>query len=360
MTLSPSFGCHSEAGLNMVEPTLMRQEILEIPDAVDRLLTAGALDIQRAAEKARDVDPRFLLSIARGTSDHACTYLKYASELVLRKPMASVGPSVKSIYDVDLNSEGAVCLSVSQSGASPDIVAMTKAVAASGGLTIAITNQAQSALGEAAETTVPLHTGPERSVAATKTFVTSLVAGLWLIAEIKEDKDLIKAIQALPDFLARATACDWSEAADAIVAFDVQSLFTLGRGPSWAVSNEAALKFKETCLIHAESYSSAEVLHGPVSIVEGGFPVLSFAAEDAAEKSLAEVADALAEKGALSFATTHRVKTAKMLPHVRTAHWLTDPIATVTSFYGMVEEVARRRGIDPDTPRHLKKVTKTI
>ena len=344
----------------MGKPTLMRQEVLEIPDAVDRLLTAGALDVRRAAELARDVDPSFFLSIARGTSDHACTYLKYASELVLRKPMASVGPSVKSIYDVDLASDGAVCLSVSQSGASPDILRMTKSVASSGGLTIAITNNAKSALGEVAETTVPLHAGPERSVAATKTFVTSLVAGLWLIAEIKEDRDLIKAIQRLPDFLSRATACEWSEAADTIAAQDVQSLFVLGRGPSWAVANEAALKFKETCLIHAESYSSAEILHGPVSIVEGGFPILSFAAQDAAEESLAEVADFLADKGALSFATTHQVKTAKVLPHVRTAHWLTDPIATVTSFYGMVEEVARRRGIDPDTPRHLKKVTKTL
>ena len=111
-------------------------------------------------------------------------------------------------------------------------------------------------------------------MAATKTFVTSLVAGLWLLAEVKGDDTLLAAIHKLPEDLSRAIACDWSAVVEAV---DGQSLFTLGRGMSWAISNEAALKFKETCQIHAESYSSAEVLHGPVSIVDQGFPVIAFA-----------------------------------------------------------------------------------
>jgi glucosamine--fructose-6-phosphate aminotransferase (isomerizing) len=127
-----------------------------------------------------------------------------------------------------------------------------------------------------------------------------------------------------------------------------------------AISNEAALKFKETCQIHAESYSSAEVLHGPVSIVAGGFPVIAFAAKDAAEPLLAEVADTLAAKGAQVFATSPLVKTAQELPHVRTDHWLTDPVAAIVSFYAMVEQVAVQRGINPDAPRHLRKVTETV
>ncbi len=339
------------------ETTLMHREILEIPDAVARLLTSGRKDITAAAEAARALQPKFLLSVARGSSDHACTFLKYASELVLRRPMASVGPSVKSIYDVDLIADGALCISVSQSGMSPDIVRMTRSVTASGGMSVAITNDPGSDLAAVASATLPIHAGPEQSVAATKTFVTSLVAGLWLIAEIKQDKGLIAAIHALPAFLAEATACDWSEAA---AAMDGRSLFTLGRGPSWAIANEAALKFKETCLIHAESYSSAEVLHGPVSIVEQGFPVIGFAAADAAEETLADVADTLAGKGATVFATTGQLRKATPLPHTRTDHALTDPIAAIVSFYGMVETVARRRGIDPDTPRHLKKVTATV
>lgn len=337
--------------------TQMRREIAEIPDAVERLLVEGGPAIADAAEKARAYGPRFLMSVARGSSDHACTYLKYASELILRKPMASVGPSVRSIYGVELDGEGALAIAVSQSGQSPDIVSMTEGLAKTGAMTVAITNDGGSRLARVADTTLPIHAGPELSVAATKTFVTSLVAGLWLIAEIKEDEALSSAIRALPESLDKATRRDWSEAA---AIMDGRSLFTIGRGPSSAISNEAALKFKETCLIHAESYSSAEVLHGPVSIVGQGFPVIAFAAGDVAEASTVETADNLAAKGARVFVTSNKAKTATCLPHVRTRHWLTDPIAGIVSFYGMVEAVAVGRGIDPDTPRHLNKVTETV
>jgi glucosamine--fructose-6-phosphate aminotransferase (isomerizing) len=335
----------------------MKKEILEIPEAVERLLSRGEHAISGAAESFRAADPSFLISVARGTSDHACTYLKYASELMLRRPMASVGPSVNSIYGVDLDAADAVSISISQSGQSPDIVNMTKSLKESCALTIAITNNMESRLANVAGTTLPMHAGPELSVAATKTFVTSLLAGLWLIAEIKGDADLLAAIRALPEKLAEATHCDWSEAAEAI---DGTSLFTLGRGPSSAISNEAALKFKETCLIHAESYSSAEVLHGPVSIVDSRFPIISFAAADPAEKDVANVSDELALKGAKVFTIASGVKHATPLPCVRTGHWLTDPIAAIVSFYGMVESVAVGRGINPDTPRNLKKVTETL
>jgi glucosamine--fructose-6-phosphate aminotransferase (isomerizing) len=339
------------------EPTRMRSEILEIPEAVDRLLSGGQSEIAAAAAKARAADPRLLVSVARGSSDHACTFLKYASELILRRPMASVGPSVKSVYGVDLDVERALCIAISQSGQSPDIVSMTESLGAGGALTVAITNNTESRLAGIADTTLPIHAGPELSVAATKTFVNSLVAGLWLIAEIKGDEELVTAIRGLPEHLRAATACDWSEAADAI---DGTSLFTLGRGPSWAISNEAALKFKETCLIHAESYSSAEVMHGPVSIVDSSFPVIAFAAGDAAEAGVAETADLLADKGARVFSLAKGVTRAELLPHIRTGHWLTDPIAAIVSFYGMVESVAVRRGINPDKPRHLNKVTETV
>lgn len=337
--------------------TRMKQEVLEIPVAVERLLSQGGDAIKAAGTEARALNPTFLLSVARGSSDHVCTYLKYASELLLGLPMASVGPSVKSVYGVDLSCRGALSMSVSQSGQSPDIVRMTQSLTASGAFSVAITNNTQSPLAEAASATLPIHAGPELSVAATKTFVTSLVAGLWLLAEIRQDAGLLHAIQRLPEHLDAATACDWSAVTEVIGA---QSVFTLGRGPSFAISNEAALKFKETCQVHAESYSSAEVLHGPVSIVDQGFPVLAFAAADAAEDGVCAVADTLADKGAQVFATSPGVRRANVLPHVRTGHWLTDPIANIVSFYGMVEQLALQRGINPDTPRHLKKVTETI
>lgn len=337
--------------------TLMHDEIREIPSAVERLLTKGSDAVRNAATSARSADPAYFISVARGSSDHAASYLKYACELVLRRPMASVGPSVTSIYNVSLEASGFVCMSVSQSGQSPDIVRLTEALRDSGALTVSITNDTSSRLAAASDEILPIHAGPELSVAATKTFVTSLVAGLWFLAELKGDTDLVSAIHALPEVLEKATHCDWSAAADAM---NGNSLFTIGRGPSLAISNEAALKFKETCLIHAESYSSAEVLHGPVSIVGAGFPVIAFAANDRAEESVAETSDALADMGARVFAVSERTSKAVTLPHVRTPHWVCDPIPAIVSFYTMVETIALARGIDPDRPRHLNKVTETV
>lgn len=338
--------------------TQMRREVLEIPEAVDRLLTHGTPEIAQIARDAAARDPRFAITVARGSSDHACTFLKYAFELELGLPVASIGPSVASIYGAQLNVAGSVGLAVSQSGKSPDIVAMTQAATLGGCFTMAITNDAQSPLASAAARTIDIHAGPERSVAATKTFVTSAVAGLILLAEWRDDDDLRAALKALPKALSQATALDWPDLRHAIGS--ASSLFTLGRGPAWAISNEAALKFKETCQIHAESYSSAEVLHGPVSIVGRDFPILCFASADAAEASVVGVADQLAAKGAQVFVTSTQARAASTLPHIRTGHPLCDPLALIVSFYAMIEKVAGERGIDPDAPRHLKKVTETL
>lgn len=336
----------------------MRREITQIPDAVERLLSQGHADVLRAAQALRARDPQLLVTIARGSSDHACTYLKYATEILLGLPVSSVGPSIASIYHAPLRLQGAASLAVSQSGQSPDIVEMARAARRGGALSLALTNHPQSPLGLASEHTLDIHAGPELSVAATKTFVTSAVAGLMLLAEWADDQALRDALRRLPGALADAALLDWPDFS-AAVGQD-SSVFTLGRGPAWAIANEAALKFKETCQIHAESYSSAEVLHGPVSIVGQGFPVLALVAADAAERGVAQIADTLAEKGAQVFATTDKVRMATALPHVRTAHALTDPLALIVSFYAMVEKTAARLGINPDAPRHLKKVTETV
>ncbi|MEM7489831.1 MAG: SIS domain-containing protein [Pseudomonadota bacterium] len=336
----------------------MHREVREIPAAVDALLTQGAPAVVEAATALRTRDPAFLVSVARGSSDHAATYFKYATELLAGVPVASVGPSVASIYGRALRLDRSACLAVSQSGKSPDIVRMAEMATRQGALSVALTNHADSDLARTAAHTLDLHAGTERSVAATKTFVNSAVAAIWLLAEWQDDTDLRAAIHGLPDMLARAVAADWSPLAEAITA--CTSLFCLGRGPALAMSAEAALKFKETCRLHAESYSSAEVLHGPVSIVGRDFPVLALAAADAAEASLAQVADEIAGKGATVFVTSREAHHATALPVTRTAHPLTDPIALIVSFYATVERVARARGLDPDEPRHLRKVTETI
>ena len=340
------------------QPSLMRRVIDEFLVAVDRLLSLGSGDIAWVARELALRNPPCLVTVARGSSDHICTYLKYACELVMGVPVASIGPSVASLYDAPLRLHGCASLAVSQSGQSPDIVEMSRSAGANGALSIALTNAPGSPLTQASQYTLNVHAGPEHSVAATKTFVASAVAGLWLIAEWRGDPELKAAIYRLPVVLERAIAIDWTPVEDVLSA--ANSLFTLGRGPSWAISNEAALKFKETCQVHAESYSSAEVLHGPVSIVGEGFPVICFAAADAAQAQVVETADALADKGAQVFVTSHKAARALSLDHVRSDHPLTDPISLVTTFYGLVERVAQTRGIDPDRPRHLSKVTETL
>ena len=338
--------------------TQMRTEILEIPVAADRLLSNGGDAVRRAADAVRARDPQFMVSVARGSSDHVATYLKYASELLLATPLASIGPSIASIYGRKLKLDGSVCLSVSQSGKSPDIVEMARMAREGGALSVAMTNHTDSPLAQVADHTLNLHAGPEMSVAATKTFVNSAIAGIWFLAECADDGDLRRAVFDLPSTLEKAVQLDWPEVRAALGGRN--SIFCLGRGPAYAISNEAALKFKETCQIHAESYSSAEVLHGPVSIVNGGFPVIGLASKDEAETALAKVADEIATKGATVFATSNKVDKATQLDTIRTGHALTDPISLIASFYSMVERVAESRGINPDAPRHLKKVTETV
>ena len=342
----------------MTEQTFMRQEVDQIPQVVAGFLKASAGPLDDAAARLRALDPALVVTVARGSSDHASAYLKYAIELTMGVPVASVGPSIASIYGRDLKLGKAAAIAISQSGKSPDIVGMAQSARRSGATTIAITNTPDSPLAGASDVTIDLHAGLEKSVAATKTFVTSVVAGLALLARWSGDAGLGRAIDALPESLAQAVAFDWSEM---IPALDGHSaLYVLGRGPGFAIANEAALKFKETCGIQGESYSAAEVMHGPVSIVTPGYPVLGLAARDAAEASVADMAHKLAGQGARAFLTSDRAGAATRLPFAATGHPITDPLALIVSFYGFVEALARHRGLNPDEPPMLRKVTETV
>ena len=341
-----------------ISATKMADEISEISAAVQRLIDRSSPDIRKAAEALRRREPHVLCTIARGSSDHAAAYLKYAVELTAGIPVASIGPSVSSIYASDLKLERAASISVSQSGGSPDIVNATRSASRGGGLTIALTNNTGSDLAGICDFTIGIEAGPEMSVAATKTFVTSIVAGLLVLAHWRHDNKLLDAIERLPGQCRQAAACDWSPLAEQIGGLN--SIYVLGRGPSMAIANEAALKFKETCQIQAESYSSAEVMHGPVSIVSGDFPVLALAARDPSEKAVVEIAEKLEDKGAMVFLTSQRSKSCRRLPFVASGHPLTDPLLLVVSFYVFVERLARQRGLDPDAPPNLRKVTETV
>jgi glucosamine--fructose-6-phosphate aminotransferase (isomerizing) len=343
----------------MSTPTHMQAEVEEIPAAAARFLDRSRQAVAAAAAAMRSTDPRLIVTVARGSSDHAATYLKYAVELVAGIPVASVGPSVASVYGRRLRLDGAACLGISQSGKSPDIVEMMRSAREGGALTIAVTNAAGSPMAAASDHALPLETGEERSVAATKTFVVSVLAGLALLAEWRDEQALREAVAALPDQFAQALACDWTPLSDRLVR--ASSAFVLGRGPGFAIAAEMALKFKETSGIHAESYSAAEVLHGPAALVQAHFPVLALGVADAALPQVIATAERLAGQGADVFLTAEGAAApVRALPSVAGVHPLTAPLVAAVSFYRFIEALARRRGFNPDTPPHLRKVTETV
>ncbi|WFE76019.1 SIS domain-containing protein [Roseinatronobacter sp. S2] len=337
--------------------TLMAQEIAEIPSSVAACLKGNAESLRLIADNLRAFDPQLVITVARGSSDHAASYFKYACEILAGIPVASVGPSVASVYNAKLRLPRTLGLAISQSGQSPDIVAMTRAARASGAITVALTNNPDSNLAQGSSYCLPLHCGPERSVAATKSFVTSVVGGLALLAAWHDDRELSNALEALPDACEQALACDWGALSDRLVR--APALFVLGRGAGYAIASEMALKFKETSAIHAEAYSAAEVLHGPAALVERGFPVLGMICEDAARDSFAATAQKLHQQGADVFVTAD-LPDLVALPAPAALHPLVDPLLRVVSFYAFIEGLARRRGLTPDTPRYLRKVTETV
>jgi glucosamine--fructose-6-phosphate aminotransferase (isomerizing) len=200
---------------------------------------------------------------------------------------------------------------------------------------------------------LPMAAGQEVSVAATKTFVSSLAALLRLTAQWADDAELAAALERLPQRLAKASDLDWHAAAAPLA--DASSLVTIGRGPTLAVAREAALKLKETCDLHAEPFSSAEFMHGPVALVSPSYPIFLFVPNDAAKPGMAALAADLREKGARIFATGQPQDLVTLPPD----HPDTDAVCLIQSFYALLVEIADERGIDADKPRHLQKVTRT-
>ncbi len=335
----------------------MARETAEAPAVVARMLSRNAAVITAIGQRLRTLKPPVILTCGRGSSDHAAAYFKYLTEIVLGVPVASVGPSIASVYEAPLKLNGAALLTISQSGQSPDIVALQRAAKAAGALTIAILNVTDSPIGLDADFVVPLHAGEEKSVAATKSFIASCAAAAAIVAAWSGDAALTAAVNRLPETLDAALAQDWSMAE---VLASERSLYVLGRGPAMAIAEEAALKLKETASLHAEAFSPAEVMHGPLQLVERGFPVLCFAPDDAAAATTRVALDRLVASGAKVFTASSLALPGVHLPAAATGHGLTDPIAIIQSFYVLAERIARLRGHDPDRPERLRKVTETV
>jgi glutamine---fructose-6-phosphate transaminase (isomerizing) len=304
--------------------------------------------------------PQLVMTCARGSSAHAATFAKHAVELYLGVPVAAAAPNIASVYHRRLRLEGQLFLAISQSGRSDDLVEAAVMARHAGALTAAFVNAADSPLAAACEFVLPIGAGPELSVAATKSFVATLAALLRLIATWTGDDRLPAAIGRLPERLAAATELDWGAAVAGLA--DADSLITIGRGPTLAIAREAALKLKEIANRHAEPFSGAEFLHGPVALVEPRYPILMFVPDDAAAAGLERLADDLAGKGAALFiagAGRDRTTGPPWLPGLAPDHPETDAVCLIQSFYAMMVRLAERLRIDPERPRHLQKVTRT-
>ncbi|HEY0335370.1 MAG TPA: SIS domain-containing protein [Stenotrophomonas sp.] len=334
--------------------TLMFNEAAQAADVVAAQFARNHDTVQALGASLRADPPPFVVTCARGSSDHAATYAKYLFETQLGIVTASASPSVGSVYEAPLALRGALYIVISQSGKSPDLLRNAEAAKAAGARVVALVNVEDSPLAQLAETVIPLGAGPERSVAATKSYLASLAAILQLGALWKQDAPLVAALQTLPDAMRQAWQADWRGLTDGLES--ARNLFVLGRGLGLAAAQEAALKFKETCGLHAEAYSSAEVKHGPMALVGPGFPVLAFAQPDETGAGTRALAAEFRERGAQVWL----VDAQGDLPLVATPHPACAPLLTIQSFYRAINALALRRGFNPDLPPHLNKVTETV
>ncbi len=337
----------------------MLEEALEAPQAVALQLARNEAPCRELGARLRARPPRFVATAARGSSDTAASFAKYLVEIRLGTVVASLAPSIRSVYRAAPRLDGALFIAISQSGRSPDLLSLAEAARAAGALTVAVVNDAASPLAGRCEVVLPVHAGPERSVAATKSWIGSLAALLHLAAHWADDAALHDAVRRLPDDLAAAARADWSAAAALLAG--VEHLFVVGRGPGLAAAQEAALKLKETAGLHAEAYSAAELMHGPMTLAGPGFPVLAFSQQDAALPGVIDLVERLAARGVpLAVAGPAARPGCLALPLAAGLHPFAAPIAAAQSFYPLAERAARARGRDPDRPPHLSKVTETL
>ena len=350
----------------------MAQEAGQAPQAVQRLLAHAAPLLLELGARLRAQPPRSVLTLARGSSDHAALHTGYLVMARLGRLVTSLPMSLVTLHRARIDCDGLLALAFSQSGQSPDLVEPLREFASRGARTVAFVNDAHSPLAQAAQHLLALQAGPETSVAATKSCICQLVAGAALVASWEDGATaaaapdgtgrapasaLWPALQALPGALEQAACLDWSAALD--VLHRARQLYVIGRGTGWPVAMEMALKLKELCGVQAEAFSGAEVQHGPIALVEEGFTVLVLAPHGPAQAQLLELATRLRERGAGVLVAAPPGTPGAQLPIAPAQAPELDPVSALQSFYVMVEALARARGLDPDSPPHLSKVTRT-
>lgn len=340
----------------------MSREMAEQPDVLRRLLDEGAAAIRATAEQVAARRPRFVLLTARGTSDNAALYAKYLLEILLGKPCGLTSMSTTTAYQASADLTDCLVISISQSGGSPDLVASTRAAREAGAITLAVTNNPDSPLAEASEYHVDVLAGPEHALPATKTYTAELLA-LYLLVDGMRGGTGAAAAQALPK-LAEAVLARGEEVRRLAARYRFAERMVLtSRGYGYPTAKEAALKLMETSYVPALSYSGADLLHGPLAMVDNVFPVIAIVGDGKGGEALRPVLDRLRDRGAdlMVVGPEDQVATASagfVLPAAGVPEEL-QPILQILPLQLLAYEVTLARGQDPDAPRALAKVTRT-
>jgi glucosamine--fructose-6-phosphate aminotransferase (isomerizing) len=341
------------------------EEIQEQPAVLERLLREQLDPAREITRRVRERGVHGVFVAARGTSDNAALYGKYLCGSLNRLPVAMAAPSLFTLYGTPPRIENFLVVGISQSGESPDIVNVVREGRAQGALTLAITNEPESPLASAAELVLETLAGPERAVAATKTYTAQLLAIALVCAVATEDPELLAQLGRVPDLVRELLGQDETIRSAAERHRHMEQCVVLGRGFNYATAYEWALKLKEMTYVVAEPYSSADFQHGPVAIVSDGFPVLAVAPSGLVFENLVALLETLAgeqraellvvsnEDRALALATTP-IRLPENLPE-----WLS-PLVAIVPAQLFCYHLTRARGLDTERPRGLAKVTRTL
>ncbi len=339
-------------------------EISEQPAALTRLLDAETANIERIAAAINRAGIRYITIAARGTSDNAATFGKYAFASFNRLPVALATPSLYTVYQMPPQLRDTLVIGISQSGESPDILAVVEEGRRQGAPTLAITNNANSPLARAADHVILQHAGEEKSIAATKTYTTQLLALALVSVALAKDEARHRELCAVPEAVARTLALDGMARQVADWWRKETMCLVIGRGYNYATAFEIALKLKELTYIAAEPFSSADFMHGPIAIIEHGFPVILITPRGRVQEDLLEVAKQLKQRGA-ELAVISDVPEALALAAmpfalpVPLSEWLS-PFTAIIPGQLLAYHLTSAKGYDPDHPRGLKKVTRTL
>jgi glucosamine--fructose-6-phosphate aminotransferase (isomerizing) len=344
---------------------IMSGEMAEQPAVLRRILAEGAPRIREVAERIAARNPRFVLLTARGTSDNAALYAKYLLEIQLGKPCGLTSMSTTTAYEARQDLTDCLVIAVSQSGGSPDLVASTRAAREAGAVTLAVTNNPGSPLAEVSEFHIDILAGPEKALPATKTYTAELLS-LYLLVEGLRGGDggaFGNAAKALPD-LAESVLARQDEVRRLAARYRfAERMVITSRGYGYPTAKEAALKLMETSYIPALSYSGADLLHGPLAMVDNVSPVIAIVTDGRGGQALQPVLDRLRDRGAdlVVIGPGRQVDDASagfVLPTEHVPEEL-QPILEILPLQMLAYEVTIARGQDPDAPRALAKVTET-